>query len=79
MVGDAAEHVGEPSLRIDKVELGGADQGVDRRGSFAATARTGKQPGFPPEGNLRSACSAALLVRQMRPSSGKRVKVGQRL
>jgi len=27
---DAAENIGEPGLRIDVVELGGADQRVDR-------------------------------------------------
>jgi hypothetical protein len=31
MVGQPGEHVGEPGLRVDAVELGGLDQGVDRR------------------------------------------------
>ena len=30
-LGDAAEHIGEPGLRIDIVELGGADERVHRR------------------------------------------------
>ena len=36
MLGDASENVGEPGLRIDVVELGGGDQGVDGRGAPAA-------------------------------------------
>jgi hypothetical protein len=37
LVGDAGEHVGEPDLGIDVVELGGGDQAVDD-GSALATA-----------------------------------------
>ena len=29
VIGDAAEHVGQPSLRIDAIQLGGFDQGID--------------------------------------------------
>ena len=37
VVGDAAEHIGEPGLRIDAVQLGAFDQGVgDSRRSTAA-------------------------------------------
>jgi hypothetical protein len=36
MICDAAEHVGEPRLRIDVVELGGVDQRIDRSGAPAA-------------------------------------------
>jgi hypothetical protein len=36
VVGDAADHVAQPGFRIDAVELGGPDQGVDRRGALAA-------------------------------------------
>ena len=32
MIGDAAQHVGQPGLWIDIVELGGDDQAVDRCG-----------------------------------------------
>ena len=51
VVGDAAEGVGEPGLRIDAVEPGGGDQRVDRRGPFAATVGTGEQPIFPADGD----------------------------
>ena len=36
MIGDASEDIGEPSLRIDIVELGGLDQGVDDGGALTA-------------------------------------------
>ena len=41
---DPAEDIGEPGLRIDVVELGGADEGVHRRGPHAAAVRAGEQP-----------------------------------
>jgi len=43
-LGDAAEHIGEPGLRIDIVELGGADQRVNRRRAHAAAVGTAEQP-----------------------------------
>jgi len=42
MIGDAAEHVGEPSLRIDAVQLGGLDQREHRGGPFPAPIRAGE-------------------------------------
>ena len=36
-VGDVSKDVGEPSLRVDIVELGGADEAVDNGGSLGAT------------------------------------------
>ena len=44
VVGDAAQDIGEPSLWVDAVELGGADQGVDRRCALAATIGAREQP-----------------------------------
>jgi hypothetical protein len=79
VIDDVRQQVCEPGLRIDVVEFGSADQGIDRGGALAATVGAGKQPSFAPEGNAaHRARSAALLVRQMRPSSRNRVKVGQR-
>ena len=51
MIGDAAQHVGEPGLRVDVVELGGGDQGVHRGGALATAVGAGEQPGPAPEGN----------------------------
>jgi len=35
-IGQPGEHVGEPGARIDVVELGGLDQGVDRRDAVSS-------------------------------------------
>ena len=50
-VRDAAEDIGEPGLRIDVVELGGADQRIDRRRAGAAAVRAGEQPRLPAQGD----------------------------
>jgi len=51
MIGDTAQHVGEPSLGVDAIEFGRGDQGVDRSSAFAAAVGAGKQPCSTPEGN----------------------------
>ena len=43
MVGDADEHVGEIVLRVETVELGTLDQGVDCSGAAASGIGAGKQ------------------------------------
>ena len=42
MVGDAPQHVGEPSLRVDVVHLGGDDEAVHERRPLAAAIGTGE-------------------------------------
>jgi hypothetical protein len=39
---DVGEDIGEPSLRIDIVELGGLDQRVDNGGALAAALLAGR-------------------------------------
>jgi len=39
VIGDASQHVGEPGLRIDVVELGGVDERQHDGGALAATVR----------------------------------------
>ena len=51
MVLQAGEYVGQPAERIDVVELGGLDQGVDGRGAPTAFVRTGEGPVAPPDGD----------------------------
>jgi hypothetical protein len=41
MIGDTAQHIGEPGLRIDAVEFGRGNQRIDRRSPLAATVRRG--------------------------------------
>ena len=42
MIGQSGQNIGEPCLRIDVVELGGLDQGVDGGGALATFVETGK-------------------------------------
>jgi hypothetical protein len=51
MIGDMAQHVGKPSLRIAAVEFRRADQGVHCSRSLTATVGTGEQPCAAPESN----------------------------
>lgn len=44
MRGDPAEHVSQPDLRIDIVQLGGDDQRLHRRGALAAAVGAREQP-----------------------------------
>ena len=48
---DPAEHIGEPGLRIDVVELGGLDQGEHRSGPFPTPIGAGEQPRAAADGN----------------------------
>jgi hypothetical protein len=51
MIGNAAQHVGKPSLWIDAVEFRRADQGVHCSRSLTATVGTGEEPRAAPESN----------------------------
>ena len=44
MLGDALEHIGQPGLRVDLIELGGPDQRVEDGGALAAAIRATEQP-----------------------------------
>ena len=43
-VSDVSEHIGQPSLRIDVVELGRHDQRGHGRGSVGAALGAGEEP-----------------------------------
>src|SRR5260370_28256383 len=49
MSGDAGQHVGQPGLGIDVVELGGDDEAVEEGGTLAAAVGAGEQPCLSPE------------------------------
>jgi hypothetical protein len=51
VIGDAGQHVGEPSLGIDIVEFGGVDQREHDRGALAAAIGAGEQPGLAAQRN----------------------------
>ena len=50
-VGDVVEDVGEPGLRIDVVELRGADERVHDSGPHAPAVGAGEEPGASSEGD----------------------------
>jgi hypothetical protein len=78
MIRQAGQHVGEPRLWIDVVELGGGDEGVDRSRTPPSSGPA-KVQFFLPTATARSSRSAALFDMQSRPSSRKRVNASQRL
>gem|GEM_PF-6841071 len=49
VIGDTRQHVSEPGLRIDIVELGGLNQCQHDRSAFAAAIGAGEQPGLAAE------------------------------
>jgi hypothetical protein len=51
MIGDAAQHVRQPSLGIDVVHLGRHDKAIHERRPIAAAVGTGEQPCPSSEGN----------------------------
>jgi hypothetical protein len=51
MIGDAGEHVGDIVLRVETVELGGLDQGIDCRGAATTGIGAGKQVILAANGN----------------------------
>ena len=57
MLGDVGEHVGEPSLRLDIIELGGLDQRVKHGGAVAAAVGAAEQPGFAGRRSFTTRCS----------------------
>jgi hypothetical protein len=74
VVGNAAQHVGEPSLRVDTVGAGGGDQRIHRGARSPPRSEPAKSQFLRPMAMPRSARSAALLVKQMTASLRKRVK-----
>ena len=52
MISDPGEHVGEPGLGIDVVELGRVEQRQHDRGALAAAIGAGEEPRLPAKGNL---------------------------
>ena len=52
MVGQSREHVCEPGVRINVVELAGLDQRIDSRGSASPFIGACKEPVLASDGNL---------------------------
>ena len=56
------QHVGEPSLRVDVVELGGDDQAIEKSGALSATIGSGEQPGLAPQRQATQRSFGAIVV-----------------
>jgi hypothetical protein len=67
VIGEAAQHVFEPRLRVDVVELGGGDERVDRGCTLTSAVGTREQPIAPSEGDAAQ-CSFGGVVRQANPA-----------
>ena len=78
-IGDACEHVGQPGQRIDVVELAVAISVAMAAARAAPRSEPAKSNERRPKAKPLSARSAALLVRQILPSTRKPVKRSQRL
>src|SRR5579883_2803603 len=67
MILEAREHIGEPGLWIDVVQLGGLDQRVDGSGSAATLVRSREGPVFAAD---RDAAQRSLggIVRHAQPA-----------
>ena len=68
MLGDAADDLAQISFGVDAVELGRADQAVDRRRPLTARVRAGEQVVLSARASARNARSTALLSISMWPS-----------
>jgi hypothetical protein len=75
---DAGEHIGEPGLGIDVIEARRLDQRVHESGALAAAIGAREQPGLAAECDPAQGALRGVVVRQIRPSSRKRVKGAQR-
>src|SRR6516165_4308114 len=72
VIGDPGQHVGEPGLGIDLIELGRVDQHQHDRGALAATIGAGEQPRLASEGNSAQLENLGLPSTPLYPSSGLR-------
>jgi hypothetical protein len=63
------EHVAQIGFRVEAVQLGGADQAVDRGGALATGIGAGEQVVLAAQSDTRRERSAALLSISMWPSS----------
>jgi hypothetical protein len=76
MAGDAAKDIGEPSLRIDVIHLGGDDKAVHGGGALTAAIGAGKEPRLPAEGNAAKAAFGSV-VREAHASVVKEAREGR--
>jgi hypothetical protein len=73
--GDAGEEIGEPSLWIDVIRLGGVDNAVHRGGALTAAIGAGEEPRLPAEGPAAKAAFRSA-VREAHASVVKAARKG---
>ena len=66
---DASEDMAEVEFRVESVELGCSDEGVEGSGTFSSSVQSGEEIVFLPNATTRNARSAALLSISTSPSS----------
>lgn len=68
VLGDASEELAQVGLWVEAIELGGADEAVERRGTLAASVGSSEEIIFLQRATALNARSAAELSISMRPS-----------
>ncbi len=79
MVGDACEHVGEPGLWVDVVELRGLDQCVDDGGALATAIRAAEQPRLATQRDAAKSALGGVVSETDAAVVEERVNASQRL
>lgn len=62
VVGDASEDLFEIELRVESIQLGGAEQRVDGSGAFAARVRSGEERVFAAKGHDTQGALGGIVV-----------------
>jgi len=62
VIRDTAQHIGEPSLRIDFVQFCGFNEGEGDCHGFAPALRTGEHPIFPAKGHWFDCALASVVI-----------------
>ena len=78
MIGNARQHVGEPSARVDIIQLCGDDHRIHRRCPLTAAVRAREQPCFSAQGYAAQRSLGGVVVKQILPSSRNRLNEAQR-
>jgi hypothetical protein len=78
VIGDAGEQIGQVELRVEAVELGALDQGIERRGAPAAGVGAGEEIILAADRDAAQGPLGGFLSRARRPSSKHRTSPFQR-
>ena len=79
VIRQAGQHIGEPSLRVDTVELGGCDQRVDCSGAAAAGIGAGEGPVVTSDGDAAQCPLGSVIAGTEAAASRKRSSASQQV